>query len=186
MKIYMIPEKISCLIFDVDLTLYDNREYYDIQKDLLVEKLAEMMGKTTEQTLAMIEKKQKKYMADHEGRKLSLGNLFTLFGVTMEQNCAWRTEQFKPEEYLLPDISMARSLAELSEQYCITAVTNNTTEIGNRTLAAIGIKQYFSVVIGLDQTFKSKPHMAPFKKAATGKSRVLKSCIFSPFCNSCC
>ena len=74
MKIIGLPEKIEGLVFDIDQTLYDNREYYDGQKSLLVEKLAQSRSKSFDEMMKEIDEYQNQYAAENNGKKLSLGS----------------------------------------------------------------------------------------------------------------
>ncbi|MBN1695926.1 MAG: HAD family hydrolase [Spirochaetales bacterium] len=167
MEIATIPPIIEGLIFDIDLTLYDNREYYESQKRLLLEKLARITGRSYEETLEAADEYQTGYMKANNGKKLSMGNLFLLgFGISIEENCRWRSSLFNPEAYLRLDRRLVHTMKRLSERFQCAAVTNNTRIIGERTLRVLGIDSFFRVIIGLDQTLVSKPSMKPFYRAA--------------------
>jgi FMN phosphatase YigB (HAD superfamily) len=178
MKIVRIPPLIEGLIFDVDLTLYDSREYYNSQKYLLVKKLAEKTGKSCEETLKAVDDYQQDYMKTHNGKKLTMGNLFFLrFGVSIEENCRWRSSLFHPEDYLQRDEKLIQTMEKLSAHLMLAAVTNNTEEIGKRTLRVLGIEGFFPVIVGLDRTLVSKPSMKPFTIASKEMGIPLSRCI---------
>ena len=166
MKIIILPLKIKGLIFDIDQTLYDNREYYEGQKDLLVAKLAKRQNKSFEMMLKEVKEKQAAYAAQNNEERLSLGNLFLHFGISIEENCAWRTELFEPEKYLSKDKKLIAAMEVLSEKYKIAAVTNTSTHIALRTLKVLGVIRFFPIVIGLDRTLVSKPTLLPFAIAS--------------------
>jgi len=163
MKSYNIPQNIKAIIFDIDLTLYDNRDYYDSQERLLIERLARQLGLSFDQAKEKVSGLRSEFKRLHEGRSLSLGNSFLKFGVSIAQSVRWRDELFQPEEFLKPDKKLKETLRQLSSDYKIAAVTNNTTKIGIRTLTALGVIEYFPIVIGLDISAESKPTMRPFK-----------------------
>lgn len=166
MKIIALEKPISGIIFDIDQTLYDNREYYNSQKHLLLEKLASVLNKSYNKTLNMLEDYQREYAENNEGREQSLGNCLLHFGIDFQQNISWRNELFKPENYLTYDKELNITLTILSNKCRITAVTNNPVEIGKRTLKALGVDEFFLTVVGIDTTGVSKPSIIPFRKAA--------------------
>ncbi|MBN2440800.1 MAG: HAD family hydrolase [Spirochaetales bacterium] len=166
-----------CLIFDIDQTLYDNREYYEGQIDLLINRLAEKQGLSYKEMASIVNQKQNEYMAENEGRKLSLGNLFLRFGVTIEENCIWRSELFEPEKFLIRDEKLIATMEVLSEKFKIAAVTNTATDIAIRTLRVLGVESFFPLVIGLDQTRVSKPTFKPFAAAADALCVPYNQCI---------
>lgn len=177
MKIIAQCENPSCLIFDIDQTLYDHREYYDGQKNILVKKLAEIQNKSFTDMAQEVDDKQTAYASEHNGKKLSLGNLFLLFGISLEENCVWRNKLFEPEKYLSRDERLIITMNTLSGSYKITAVTNNTKHIALRTLQILGIKSFFHPVTGLDQTLISKPTFKPFAHAADTLGIPYSQCI---------
>jgi FMN phosphatase YigB (HAD superfamily) len=178
MTIVTIPPVIKGLIFDIDLTLYDNRQYYNSQKYLLVAKLAEKNGKSYEETLMEVDLYQADYMNTNNGKKLAMSNLFLLrFGVSIEENCRWRTSLFHPEHYLRPDEKLIQTMEGLSAHFILAAVTNNTEVIGKRTLRVLGVEGFFRVIVGLDRTLVSKPSMKPFIIASGEMGIPLRHCI---------
>lgn len=162
MKIYHLPKLVKALIFDIDLTLYDGREYYDSQEYLLINRLSQHLGVSFKDAEDKVLGIREEFKRVNEGRSLSLGNTFLKFGISIDENVKWRNELFKPEDFLKPDLKLMQTLEKLEKNYEITAVTNNTTNIGIRTLEALGISKYFPIVIGLDISGESKPTMKPF------------------------
>ncbi|MBN1410749.1 MAG: HAD family hydrolase [Spirochaetales bacterium] len=163
MKVIYLPQIIEALVFDIDLTLYDSRDYYRSQTDLLVKRLSGKIKKTVDETKLLVEEKKRDMMAGNGGKEISLGNVFLTFGVSIEENARWRSELFAPEKYLLKDLKLMEVLRELNLKYAIAAITNNSKSIGERTLKALGIEKFFKTVIGLDDTFVSKPHIKPLQ-----------------------
>ncbi|ACF14104.1 Haloacid dehalogenase domain protein hydrolase [Chloroherpeton thalassium ATCC 35110] len=166
MQVFFLPEVINGLIFDVDLTLYENREYYESMGPLMTERLAEEKGLSVEEMKAELDAVQKKYQAENDGRKLSIGNLFHRFGISFEENVRWRAELFQPEAYLSEDQQLIETLKVLQKHFKIAAVSNNATAIVERTLQVLGVAPFFESTIGLDISLKSKPTMIPFNMTA--------------------
>ena len=162
MKIFFLPEEIKGLVFDIDMTLYRNKEYYKDQKNLLVQKLAEKHNKSFIRMLEEIDSFQESYSKKNNGKKISLGNLFINYGVSIKQSCNWRTELFNPEKYLSKDIKLINTLSILKECFSLACITNNTEIIAKRTLSTLGITAFFPIIIGLDRTLLSKPNIKPF------------------------
>ena len=166
MKIVYIPRKPKTLVFDIDLTLYDNRDYYSSQAHVLLERLAAHLGISPIEAESEVRRVREEFARAHHGRTLSMGNAFLRLGITIATSVVWREELFRPEEYLEPDGALQTTLRELSRSFLIAAVTNNPTSIGERTLVALGVREYFAPVIGLDIAGESKPTMVPFTMVA--------------------
>jgi len=166
MQLLQLPRHLKGLIFDVDLTLYENREYYDSMGPLMTQRLAQEKGKTFEEMKRELDALQKAFQAENEGRKLSIGNLFNRFGISFEENVKWREELFQPEQYLTKDEKLVETMHKLKDNFKLSAVSNNATSVVERTLAVLGVSDFFQSVIGLDMSLVSKPTMVPFDMTA--------------------
>ncbi len=163
MKIIYLPKTIRTLVFDIDLTLYDSRVYYESQHSLLIERLAAHLDISVTAAETAVTQIRADYAQKHNGRSLSLGNTFVQLGVPIAMNAQWREDLFQPENYLQKDDRLAEALQRLSTNFSIAAVTNNATTIGLRTLGVLGVADYFATVIGLELSGESKPTIRPFQ-----------------------
>ena len=163
MKIFSLNrEMIQGIIFDIDLTLYDNRRYYAVQETLLMEQLARHLNRLPDEVKEEI-REYRDGAAARTGSRPALGpTLGALYGISVEQISTWREEMIAPEEYLSRDEQLKASLSRLSRRYRLAAVTNNPTSIARRTLKTLAVAEYFPTVIGIDITRESKPAMRPF------------------------
>ncbi len=165
MKIYKIPADLRAFIFDIDSTLYTNQAYAFEQVDCQVRQFAKERGITAEEARRMVADYRKKFAAEHEGSKVSLGNTLLAFGVPIEQSVQWRRELLEPADFLGRDEKLIETLKGLQEKYQLICVTNNTVLPARKTLEAIGVSDFFPDIVGLDTCFKSKPALEPFETA---------------------
>ena len=165
MKIYKIPEDLRAFIFDIDSTLYTNQAYAFEQVDCQVRQFAKERGITADEARRMVADYRKKFAAEHEGSKVSLGNTLLAFGVPIEQSVQWRRELLEPADFLGRDEELIKTLKILQEKYLLICVTNNPVLPARKTLEAIGISDFFPDIVGLDTCFKSKPALEPFETA---------------------
>ena len=166
MKIYYLPPDVRVLVFDIDMTLYTNQEYLDAQIRLLLQRMADHQGISFTQVTNQVALVKADFAMENDGRNLSLGNVFAELGVDTATSARWREELFHPEDFLIEDEKLKSTLKILIQKFKLAAVTNNSTEIGKRTLAALGVEAFFDPVIGLDISGKSKPTMIPFEMVA--------------------
>ncbi len=156
-------EKAKGLIFDIDLTLYDNRHYYESQENLVMSKLAEVLNRPCLEVINEVTSWREE-IKNKSGKRPPLGGTIAeKYNISIQEVVRWREELFHPENFLKPDIKLYNTLTRLKAQYRIAAVTNNPTSIAKRTLKALQIEEFFELVIGLDVTFESKPTMAPYQ-----------------------
>ncbi|MFP3089006.1 HAD family hydrolase [Treponema sp. TIM-1] len=176
MKIYRIPSVRSALIFDMDSTLYTNAEYARDQIDLPIWHLARIRGRSFEDMKREIETYRETW-AQTKGEKISLTNTFKDFGISLEENIRWREELYEPSRYLKPDPVLGKTLDALASAFSFALVTNNPVLVAKKTLAALGIGEFFTIMVGLDTCKVSKPHRAPFIKAMEFLEIPAEECI---------
>ena len=165
MKIHKIPQTIQTLIFDIDSTLYTNSAYAYEQVDCQVREFAKLKNLTSDEARKLVFDFRKKFAEENGGKKISLGNLLTNFGIPIEQSVQWRNDLMRPEDFLVRDEKLIYELQILSKKYKLICVTNNPVKPARKTLEVIGISDFFEHIVGLDTCYKSKPAREPFEKA---------------------
>ena len=179
MKIYKIPSDLRAFIFDIDSTLYTNAAYAFEQVDCQVRQFAKERGITADEARRMVADYRKKFAAEHNGSKVSLGNTLLAFGVPIEQSVQWRRELLEPADFLGRDVRLIESLKILQSKYKLICVTNNPVLPARKTLDAIGVSDFFPEIVGLDTCFKSKPAIEPFMTAVErlGEGIQVENCL---------
>ena len=165
MKIHKIPQTIQTLIFDIDSTLYTNSAYAYEQVDCQVREFAKLKNMTSDEARKLVFDFRKNFAKENNGKKISLGNLLTNFGIPIEQSVKWRNDLMRPEDFLIRDEKLICELQILSKKYKLICVTNNPVKPARKTLEVIGISDFFEHIVGLDTCYKSKPAREPFEKA---------------------
>jgi phosphoglycolate phosphatase/putative hydrolase of the HAD superfamily len=177
MRAYQLPRRISALIFDMDETLYTNPAYAQLQNDCLIERLGRIRGKSFEDMRVEVEAYRSSWAAAHGGQKISLGNTMKAFGISIEEGVRWREELIEPARYLGKDPVLGEALATLGASFALGVVTNNPVLVARKTLAALGVEDRFSALVGLDTCGVSKPHRAPFLRAAELLGAAPETCV---------
>jgi FMN phosphatase YigB (HAD superfamily) len=176
-KVYALPDRIAAIVFDVDSTLYTSPAFAEAQTRGQIERLARHLGKSPEATASELDGYRAAWAVANGGKTLSLGNAFVAFGVPIQESVRWREELIAPEQYLQADSRLRGALQQLSARVRIGVVTNNPSSVGRRTLAALGVEDLFSAVIGLDTCGVSKPHAAPFQAAVAALGAEIGACV---------
>lgn len=177
MKIYKIPENTKAIIFDIDSTLYTNPSYAFEQVDCQVREFAKLRGITCDEARKMVADYRKKFAAENDGKKISLGNTLLAFGIPIEQSVEWRRKLLEPADFLSKDEELIKTLKILSEKYSLICVTNNPILPARKTLDAIGVSDFFPEIVGLDTCLKSKPALEPFEKACEILGVAPENCL---------
>ena len=177
MKIFRLPDQCAAILFDMDSTLYTNPEYARSQIDLPIERLAKQRGTAPGEIHEETNRFKENWAREHGGAQISLANVFTAFGVSIEETIKWREELIEPECYLTADEQLRRALEQLESRFALAVVTNNPVSIAARTLAVLGVEDLFRVIIGLDTCGVSKPHEQPLIRAAMLCGTGPESCV---------
>ncbi|MBP5465288.1 MAG: HAD family hydrolase [Treponema sp.] len=157
MKLYSLPRNLKTIIFDIDGTLYTSSAYVFEQVDAQVRHLAHIRGKDEDAVRKEIFDYRKRWAAEHGGKKISLGNTLTAFGIPIEESIRWRETLLAPEKYLKQDPRLAAVLDRLARKYRLICVTNNPVAAARKTLDVLGVSPQLPDIIGLDTCMKSKP-----------------------------
>jgi FMN phosphatase YigB (HAD superfamily) len=161
MKVVAIEGEPSALVFDLDNTLYTNPAYAAFQEDVLVERLGRELGVGPEAAAAKLAALRAERERAGLG-KTSLGKLFAALGIEIATSVRWREEAYEPSKWLKKDARLDRALCLLSRDFRLALMTNNPRLIGEKSLEALGVRDHFSVLVGLDDTYSGKPAPEPF------------------------
>ncbi|WP_191016057.1 HAD family hydrolase [Treponema zioleckii] len=173
METFNMPTNPKVLIFDIDSTLYTCPEYAHEQIDAQVRHFAKLNHLSADGARNMIADYRRKWAKDHDGKKISLGNLLRSFGVSIETSIEWRKTLFDPADYLKRDEKLIETLKNLSKKFYLICVTNNPVEPARKTLDVIGISDLIPVIVGLDTCMASKPSKKILDRAVKEASDAL-------------
>jgi phosphoglycolate phosphatase/putative hydrolase of the HAD superfamily len=177
MTIYRMPQTVSALLFDMDNTLYASQEYMRFQSESPVRRLAETRNTTFDEIQRQIAEYRKAQGEAGGFTQISLGNIFLALGVPIEETVRWREELYEPARYLKEDPKLRETLAALAASFSLAVVTNNPVLVARKTLAVLGVEDIFGALVGLDTCGASKPHKAPFLKAAELLGASPETCV---------
>lgn len=176
-KVFSIPEKLTTIIFDIDSTLYTSAAYAFEQVDAQIRFWAKKQNISEAQARNKISEFRRNWSSQHSGKKISLGNTFTHFGVTIEESVQMRRNLLEPKNFLHKDKRLIETIKKLKKKYKVICVTNNPELPAKKTLEALGILELIPDVIGLDTSGKSKPAREPFEIALKKTSSKAEECI---------
>jgi phosphoglycolate phosphatase/putative hydrolase of the HAD superfamily len=161
----------------MDGTLYTHGEYLRGQIDRIIEQFGKLRGMGFAEAREAIESYQNQWSAANGGKKTSLGYTLAALGVSPAESIRWREELIEPGLYLREDARLRETLAWLSGFCALAVVTNNPVLVARKTLACLGVEEYFPFIIGLDTCGVSKPHEAPFRRAVELLKVPAEACI---------
>ncbi len=176
-KVFKIPEKLKTIIFDIDSTLYTSPAYAFEQVDVQIRYWAKKRGITAREARNEISEFRKNWSKRNDGKKISLGNTLTNFGVTIQESVEMRKNLLEPANFLKRDEKLVETIKILKQKFKIICVTNNPVLPAKKTLDALGISYLIPKIIGLDTCGKSKPAVEPFELALKETDSKPEECI---------
>jgi len=177
MKVFHLPAKVRALIFDMDLTLYTNAAYAQYQIDSLVERLGKIRGLPFEEMKSEIDVRKKAWALSNNGKKPSFSKILNGYGISTEEIATWRNEILEPEQFINEDLKLKETLKKLSLFFTFGLVTNNPVLVARKTLAALGVTEFFPIIVGLDTCLTAKPSEKPFLKFMEITSIPVETCV---------
>lgn len=171
-----LPGSIGALIFDMDGTLYSHAAYFRYQETSQVARLARHLSLSESDAAALLERAREARHAAGQP-KTSVARLFLSFGVDMATIIKWREEEIRPAEWLTADPRLDRALAQLSARFSLALLTNNPRSVGMASAEALGIASRFDAIVGLDDTYESKPAPQPFLKTCGALCLAPQACV---------
>lgn len=176
-KIFKIPKNLRTIIFDIDSTLYTSPAYAFEQVDVQIRFWAKKRGITAREARNEISEFRKNWSKQHGGKKISLGNTLTNFGVTIQESVEMRRNLLEPGDFLTRDDKLIETLKTLKQKFKVICVTNNPVLPARKTLEALGISELTPKIIGLDTSGKSKPALEPFELALKETGSKAEECL---------
>ncbi|OJF77191.1 MAG: haloacid dehalogenase [Treponema sp. CETP13] len=177
MTIYRIPPEVTAIIFDIDSTLYTNKDYAFEQNDVQIRRFAKQNNMSDDKARNLINSYRKEWSSLHNNATISLANTLVDLGIPIEESIKWRKELLQPEKYLQEDLQLQETLKALSNKYQLYCLTNNPVSIGRRTLVTLGIDGFISEIVGLDTTHLSKPALKPFETILQRAKCPVENCL---------
>ncbi len=178
MRLFLNPplRRDCVLAFDLDGTLYDNPNYIRAQEESQVVQLAQFLGLSFSGAAARI-RDIRQARAARNLPAASLGDIFRKLGVSDNMIVQWRRDNIHPRDWLSEDPRLQSILTILSTHHELALITNNPKSVATESLRALGILACFTNIIALDDTFKSKPHPAPYRAFLDVARRPPEDCI---------
>jgi phosphoglycolate phosphatase/putative hydrolase of the HAD superfamily len=177
MKVYHLPAEIRALIFDMDLTLYTDHEYAQYQIDSLVRRLGEIKNRSFDEMKSAVDETSRTRTLSNNGKKPNFSSILNSYGVSTEEIVLWRNEILEPEHFIKEDLRLKETLEKLSGNYFLGLVTNNPVLVALKTITALGVAEYFPIIVGLDTCMISKPDEKPFLKFLELSKTASETCV---------
>ena len=151
---YRVDEmgRIKLVIFDIDGTLYESREYEVELGRTIVNLIGEMLGISAEEARRLLESEKKTL--------LTVSSSITRLGLDRRQFYSLLAERIEPSSFIAPDPLIVEEIRSLrASGVKVAAHTNSGTLLASKVLNALGLKtEDFDIVMTSDE---AEPKPAP-------------------------
>lgn len=170
-------ERLTSIIFDLDGTLYANKELADEIQRVAAAGLALQLGLRYEEAEAQLSS-AKTEIAARTDCEATLSAACTLLGGDIKALHSYLAEKISPEKYLRRDERVVALLARLGKDYRLYMYTNNNRRLTDRILLVLGLDNCFNEIFSIEDFWRAKPDRLALAKlyAAIGAEPV--ECLF--------
>jgi putative hydrolase of the HAD superfamily len=161
----MMAHSIRALVFDMDGTLYRSEGLDRQYSDAVDAYIAERLGVSKADARELFDARRAA-LATTLGRTPTTTGTMQALGFDLADWSAWRDGFVRPEDFLVRNEALRGILVELKKLCRLAVVTNNSSEMARRTLAAIGIEDLFEHVLTIQDVGLVKPHPDIYRRAA--------------------
>ena len=168
---------IKAIVFDLDGTLYINRELGRAINQSACRYIASLRGIDAEAAAAMI-KATKRMLASVNGIAAPLSLACMELGGDIRELHRHFAEEIAPEPYLSIDSRVVDLLRGLRTRYDLYVYTNNNSFLSERIMRSIGVTGLFQRVITIEDTWRPKPDLRIVDKIINDIGRKPVECLF--------
>jgi putative hydrolase of the HAD superfamily len=169
--------ELKSLVFDLDGTLYVNRE---LEREIHVcscRYFAELRGVSLEEAGFLIRETRKR-LAEEVGIESTLSHACLVMGGDLEELHRRFAGEITPEGYLTPDERVIRLLYSLGSRYGLYIYTNNNRTLSERIMESIGVSGMFRRVFTIEDSWRPKPDRGALEGVYRGMGRMPGECMF--------
>ena len=170
-------KRITSIIFDLDGTLYANRELAgEIQRVAAAAVALQLQIPAAEAAARLSAAKTELTAA--AGHETTLSAACERLGCDIRALHSYLAENIEPEKYLVRDDRVVAMLDRLGKKFALYIYTNNNRSLTDRIMRAIGIHGLFAEVFSVEDFWRAKPDRLALAKllAAIGAEPV--ECLF--------
>jgi len=147
---------VQAIIFDLDGTLYVNKNLAGEIKRSAAAYIAGLKGVSNE-TAAILIRETREKLSREKGREATLSAVCAELGGSAAGFHAFATPLLHPEKHLRPDHRVTKLLAALAGRYELYIYTNNNQTLTDRVLIALGLSGLFDGIFTIEDSWRPKP-----------------------------
>lgn len=169
--------EIKALVFDLDGTLYVNKDLGREINSCACRYIAELKGIAVAEGKYLIRETKKKLSAK-SGIDSTLSHACMELGGDLKELHRRFADEIAPEPFLTWDERVVNLLQSLGSKYEISIYTNNNRRLSTRIMEAIGVAGLFRHLLTIEDYWQPKPDRDALEKIYQALGRKPAECLF--------
>jgi putative hydrolase of the HAD superfamily len=174
---YQVLGELKALVFDLDGTLYVNRDFGRLVHLCSCRYIAELKGMGNAEADELIRDTKKRLTAE-TGMESTLSHACLALGGDLMELHRRFADEIRPEPYLFPDERVVRLLKSLGSRFELSIYTNNNRRLSTRIMKLIGVAGLFRRVLTIEDSWQPKPDREALEKVYRAIGRKPGECLF--------
>ena len=167
----------KALVFDLDGTLYVNRDFGRLVHLCSCRYIAELKGIADAEADGLI-RETKIRLAAETGMDTTLSHACTALGGDLKELHRRFADEIRPEPYLSPDERLVRLLKSLGSRFDLSIYTNNNRRLSTRIMELIGVAGLFRRLLTIEDCWQPKPDRQALEMVYRAIARKPGECLF--------
>jgi putative hydrolase of the HAD superfamily len=169
--------ELKALVFDLDGTLYVNKELGREINICACRYIAELKGMSVVEAKELL-RETKKTLSSESGIDSTLSHACMELGGDLKELHRRFTDEIVPEPFLSRDDRVVKLLQSLGSKYELSLYTNNNRRLSIRIMEAIGVAGLFRQVLTIEDYWQPKPDREALEKIYQTLGRRPAECLF--------
>jgi putative hydrolase of the HAD superfamily len=169
--------ELKALVFDLDGTLYVNRDFGRVIHLCSCRYIAGLKGIGDAEAEELI-REAKKRIAAETGMDSTLSHACMALGGDLKELHRRFADEIRPERFLSADDRVIRLLTSLGSKFDLSIYTNNNRRLSTRIMKLIGVAGLFRRVSTIEDSWRPKPDREALEKVYRAIGREPAECLF--------
>jgi putative hydrolase of the HAD superfamily len=169
--------ELKALVFDLDGTLYVNKEFGHEINICACRYMAELKGIDVAAARELL-RETKKRLAAENGIESTLSHACMELGGDLKELHRHFADEIVPEPFLNRDERVVTLLQSLGSKFELGIYTNNNRSLAARIMKAIGVAGLFRKVLTIEDYWQPKPDLDALEKIYQALGRNPAECLF--------
>lgn len=167
----------KAIFFDLGNTIYTDKNLLEVYREHIYKFLAEKLDLEVSQAKDYFKKTRAKLEKERE-KHINKSDVLVHLGFSHD-DAYEGYRKINPKDYLKKDKKLANLFDRLAKKYTLGIITNDSCELTERVLEALGInKNLFTILVTYESVKNKKPDREPFEVAIRHLKGGVANCYY--------